>query len=74
MASHRLFTRVRFDAVDHSIVFYLMGPDGKFIDFFSQLMTSTEIVERIEEIVDSRKEKHGFFDFFGIAQKRKQDA
>lgn len=33
--------------VDHSIVMYLMGPDGEFIDFFTQLMTAPEIAEKI---------------------------
>lgn len=33
--------------VDHSIVIYLLGPDGEFISFFTQMMTASEIVEKI---------------------------
>lgn len=33
--------------VDHSIVMYLIGPDGQFIEFFTQLMTASEIAGRI---------------------------
>lgn len=36
-------------AVDHSIVMYLVGPDGDFLDFFVQSMTPPEIVARIQE-------------------------
>ena len=34
-------------AVDHSIVMYLMGPDGEFIDFYSQLMSAPEIADKM---------------------------
>lgn len=33
--------------VDHSIVLYLVGPDGEFIDFFTQRLQVGEIVDRI---------------------------
>merc|ERR1712146_47255 len=34
--------------VDHSIVLYLLGPDGIFLDFFTQSMTPEDIVKRIK--------------------------
>lgn len=42
-------------AVDHSIVMYLMGPDGQFIDFFTQLMTAPEIAEKISSKMAARE-------------------
>eukprot|EP01138_Halocafeteria_seosinensis_P001472 gb/GECG01001508.1/.p1 GENE.gb/GECG01001508.1/~~gb/GECG01001508.1/.p1 ORF type:complete len:287 (+),score=23.41 gb/GECG01001508.1/:1-861(+) len=33
--------------VDHSIVLYLLSPDGEFIDFFPQMMEASEIAEKI---------------------------
>ena len=32
--------------VDHSIVMYLMGPDGEFIDFYTQLMSASEVAAK----------------------------
>ena len=40
--------------VDHSIVMYLMGPDGEFIDFFTQFATANEVADKIEKIMKSR--------------------
>jgi protein SCO1/2 len=34
--------------VDHSIVMYLVGPDGDFLDFYTQSAEVSEIVTRIE--------------------------
>lgn len=34
--------------VDHSIVLYLIGPEGSFLDFFTQSMQPTDIVNRIK--------------------------
>ncbi len=33
--------------VDHSIVMYLVGPDGSFVDFYPQITESAEVVKRI---------------------------
>lgn len=35
--------------VDHSIVLYLISPDGEFLDFFTQRMEVKEVVEKIGE-------------------------
>jgi protein SCO1/2 len=37
--------------VDHSIVMYLMGPDGEFVDFFTQFATASEIADKIERVI-----------------------
>jgi hypothetical protein len=36
---------------------YLMGPDGQFIDFFTQLMTVPEITEKIAATIVQQPEK-----------------
>lgn len=33
--------------VDHSIVMYFMGPDGKLVDYYPQLAEVPEIVEKM---------------------------
>lgn len=33
--------------MDHSIVLYLVSPDGEFLDFFTQKMEVNEIADRI---------------------------
>ena len=39
--------------VDHSIISYLIGPNGDFIDFFTQNREVDEIVETISDrIID----------------------
>lgn len=40
--------------VDHSIVMYLISPEGEFLDFYTQLMTATEITDKIEKVMKSR--------------------
>lgn len=42
-------------AVDHSVVIYLLGPDGQFIDFFTQLMTPAEIEARVRKVMREEK-------------------
>jgi cytochrome oxidase Cu insertion factor (SCO1/SenC/PrrC family) len=37
--------------VDHSIVMYLMRPDGTLAEFYTQLMTSAEIAGRVEKVL-----------------------
>ena len=34
--------------VDHSIVLYLVNPEGEFVDFFTQRMEVKHIVEKIQ--------------------------
>lgn len=44
--------------VDHSIVLYLVSPDGEFLDFFTQRMEVKDIVQRISDRVKTyRKEQ-----------------
>lgn len=38
--------------VDHSIVMYLVGPDGKFLDFYTQMTEAEEAVDRILPYLD----------------------
>jgi protein SCO1/2 len=33
--------------VDHSIVLYLISPEGEFLEFFTQKMQITDIVDKI---------------------------
>ncbi len=40
-------------AVDHSIVMYLIGPGGDFLDFYVQQATAGEISARILDTIAS---------------------
>ena len=35
--------------VDHSVFFYLIGPDGKFLDFFGSDMELSKVVSKLNE-------------------------
>ena len=41
--------------VDHSIVLYLCGPDGEFLEFFTQRTLVSDVVEKISRIVKNKK-------------------
>lgn len=41
--------------VDHSDIMYLMGKDGKFVDFFYGRTTPTEMAARIKEYLKAKK-------------------
>lgn len=43
--------------VDHSIVFYLCGPDGEFIDFCTQGTQVLDMVTKIENLIREHKAK-----------------
>lgn len=43
--------------VDHSIVMYLIGPDGVFLDFYTQLTEVDEAVERIRNMIKEVREE-----------------
>ncbi|KAH9261836.1 hypothetical protein BASA81_000492 [Batrachochytrium salamandrivorans] len=43
--------------VDHSIVIYLLGPDGSFLDFFTQMTEEQEAVQRIQQKMLAEAEK-----------------
>lgn len=42
--------------VDHSIVAYLMSPEGEFLDFYTQLLTAGEVAERMAATI-AKQEK-----------------
>jgi protein SCO1/2 len=42
--------------VDHSIFFYLMGPDGKFIQHFGRDLNSQEMADKILGDIESRSQ------------------
>lgn len=41
--------------VDHSDIIYLMGPDGKFVDFFSARSTPQDIAIRVRNVLKDSK-------------------
>lgn len=45
--------------VDHSIFFYLMDPQGRFVDAFGKASTMEDVVARVEKEVASWKIKTG---------------
>ncbi|KAK0527349.1 Cu-binding protein [Tilletia horrida] len=42
--------------VDHSIFFYLMDPEGRFVDAFGRASTSEEVTEKVLKYIDQWKE------------------
>lgn len=45
--------------VDHSIFFYLMDPQGRFVDAFGKASTVEDVVARVEKEIASWKVKTG---------------
>jgi protein SCO1/2 len=45
--------------VDHSIFFYFMDPDGKFVDAFGKANTAAEVVERVKKEFGEWKAEKG---------------
>ncbi|TFY78629.1 hypothetical protein EWM64_g5381 [Hericium alpestre] len=45
--------------VDHSIFFYFMDPDGKFVDAFGKSSSVEDVVERVKREVGEWKEERG---------------
>lgn len=43
--------------IDHSIIHYLMGRNGKFIDFFGKNMTAQEIVTKMKQHIADQDEQ-----------------
>lgn len=45
--------------VDHSIFFYLMDPNGKFVDAFGRNMVAGEVAAKVGKYVDEWNEAGG---------------
>ena len=45
--------------VDHSIYFYLMGPDGEFVEAFGKSATAADVVKKVTEEVNKWKDDTG---------------
>jgi protein SCO1/2 len=45
--------------VDHSIFFYFMDPDGKFVDAFGKSSTEADVVERVKREFEGWKAEKG---------------
>jgi protein SCO1/2 len=41
--------------IDHSIIHYLVGPDGSFVDFYGKNLAVKEMVAKIKEKVEERE-------------------
>ena len=45
--------------VDHSIFFYFMSPDGKFVDAFGKSNTETDVIERVKREIEVWRAEKG---------------
>ena len=45
--------------VDHSIFFYFMDPDGKFVDAFGKSSTVSDVVERVKREIEEWRSGRG---------------
>lgn len=45
--------------VDHSIFFYLVNPEGKFLDYFAKSMTASDVSVKIEQLINADREQRG---------------
>jgi protein SCO1 len=45
--------------VDHSIYFYFMDPDGKFVDAFGKSTSVDQVIERVKKEFTQWKEEKG---------------
>lgn len=43
--------------IDHSIIHYFMGKNGKFVDFFGKNMTAKEMADKMKETILADKQK-----------------
>lgn len=43
--------------VDHSIVLYLMSPQGEFLDFYTQRTQVADVVAKIEQHIKTYKDQ-----------------
>ena len=43
--------------VDHSVVLYLVGPDGEFRQFFTQSVPSADVIEKVKGHMRADAEK-----------------
>ena len=54
--------------VDHSVVMYLMSPEGEFVDFYTQKLTANELADKISaqlksKLKESSSSNGGIFSF-----------
>jgi protein SCO1 len=54
--------------VDHSVVMYLMSPEGEFVDFYTQKLTANELADKIStqlksKLKESSSSSGGIFSF-----------
>jgi protein SCO1/2 len=49
-------------SVDHTIVTYLMGPDGEFVDLFTSGVDTKQVIERMTKHVEGWDDAHPALD------------